>query len=67
MLSALLRIEVGKMPKILVEKDTDDKNAVWLRIPKRSAFYNFLMEGEFENADRELYREVVGVRRRMEM
>jgi hypothetical protein len=55
------------MPKILVEKDTDDKNAVWLRIPKRSAFYNFLMEGEFENADRELYREVVGVRRRMEM
>jgi hypothetical protein len=61
----MLRIEVGKMSKILVEKDTDDKNAIWLRIPKGSAFYHFLMEGEFDNADKKLYREVMEVRERI--
>jgi len=55
------------MQKILVEKDIDDKNAVRLKISKGSAFYDFLMEGEFDNADKELYREVMGIRRRMEM
>jgi hypothetical protein len=63
----MLRIEEVKMQKILVEKDTDDKNAIWLRIPKDSAFYHFLIEGEFDNADKRLYREVVGVRRRIKM
>jgi hypothetical protein len=63
----MLRIEEVKMQKILVEKDIDDKNAVRLKISKGSAFYDFLMEGEFDNADKELYREVMGIRRRMEM
>jgi len=57
--------EVGKMSKILVEKDTDDKNTIWLKIPKGSAFYQFLMEGEFDDADKGLYREVMGVRERI--
>ena len=59
------RIEVGKMPKIVVDKCVDDKDSIWLRIPKESAFYHFLMEGEFDNADKKLYREVVGIRKRI--
>jgi len=53
------------MSKIFVEKDIDGKNAIWLSISKESAFYNFLMEGEFDNADRRLHREVMGVRNRV--
>ena len=66
-LNAMLRIGEIKMQKILVEKDIDDKNAVRLKISKGSAFYDFLMEGEFENADRNLYREVMGIREGIEM
>ena len=47
-----------KLSKTSVEKDTDDENTIWLRIPKESAFYQFLMEGEFENADKRVCREV---------
>jgi hypothetical protein len=53
------------MAKILVEKDIDDKNAIWLRITIGRAFYDFLMKGEFDNADKGLYREVMGVRERI--
>jgi len=52
-LNAMLRIEVVKMSKIVVDKCADEKDAVWLKIPKESAFYNFLMEGEFDDADKE--------------
>ena len=57
------------MSKIVVDKCADEKDAVWIRIPKDSAFYHFLMEGEFDNADKKLYRErmrggIRGVNRR---
>ena len=33
-----------ELSKTSIEKDTDDKNAIWLRIPKWSTFYHFLIE-----------------------
>ena len=59
-------VAMVKMPKILVERDFDNKNAIWLGIPKDSAFYHFLMEGEFDNADKELYKKVMGIRKEAE-
>jgi len=58
-------VAMVKMPKILVERDFDNKNAIWLGIPKDSAFYDFLIDGEFDNADKKLYREVREMRRRI--
>lgn len=54
-----------KLSKTLVEKNIDDENAIWLGVPKESAFYNFLMEGEFDNADKKLYREVLEMGKRI--
>jgi len=56
-----------KLSKTSVEKDTDDENTIWLRISKESAFYQFLLEGEFDNADKKLYREVMEMRKSIEM
>ena len=53
------------MSKIIVDKGVDEKDAVWLSISKESAFYNFLMEGEFDNADKKLYREVMEMSKRI--
>jgi len=64
-LNAMLRIEVEKMSKIAVDKCVDDKDSILLKIPKESVFYHFLMEGEFDNADKKLYREVREIRRRI--
>jgi len=54
------------MSKIVVDRGAaDEKDAVWLRIPKDSAFYDFLIKGDFDNADKKLYREVVGMRKKI--